>query len=109
MVSIQSLHPVKNAGGVDPIENISLQHLRCCGWELEHRPDVGATRKRPGPVEAINDQIDWGAVEHGQLGPHNAATLTCPGIAAADGWTAVVDTWAHASATTITVPSVSGC
>jgi len=67
-----------------------------------------------------NDTVDWGLVEHSQLGVHDktkvvdlttAQTLTNKTLTSplfngnVDGWISANETWTYASATTITVPS----
>lgn len=48
-----TIHPETKGNGVVPIKEGFQAHLEDQGWLLEHRLDLGATRKRPGPLDVV--------------------------------------------------------
>jgi hypothetical protein len=52
-----TIYPQKNANGVRPIKQAFQNHLKQCGWDLEHRVDLGVARS-PGPIDATQSVQD---------------------------------------------------
>lgn len=60
-----TIHPEKQANGVDIIKKAFVKHLKGMGWALEHRLNLGATLKTPGGLDAtklVEDKyfaVEW--------------------------------------------------
>ena len=61
-------------------------------------------------AKGYNDIVDWGLVEHSQLGVHDSTKVVSLDTGAIDslwnGWITSSDTWTYASATTFTIAGV---
>lgn len=97
-----------------------INYVRAVDGTTEQAHTAGAVVEMVWNADDWNDLVDWGLVEHSQLGVHDKTkvvdlttaqtltnkTLTSPVFNGnVDGWTSANETWAYASATTITVPS----
>jgi len=97
-----------------------IDYVRGVDGTTEQSHTAGAVVEMVWNAADLNDIVDWGLVEHSQLGVHDktkvvdlttAQTLTNKTLTAplfngnVDGWISANETWAYASATTITVPS----
>jgi len=49
-----SIRPVKMGNGVKPIKEHCMNHLRSCGWHIEHKMRIVAS-STPGNVDAMKD------------------------------------------------------
>ena len=47
-----AINTKKNDNGVKPIKTACMRNLSLNNWKLEFKIDLGATQKRPGPVDA---------------------------------------------------------